>query len=179
MFFIIFVALIINPIWNKKMMVSLNKIMLLSLMSGLIVSINALGENNNCNSIVGHITSSENISINQPDKLGERLKPDDGKQEQHKQPNTSGNMAGYRILIFSDNNSRTAKNEARAKARKISALFSNYRTYVTYNSPYWRLKVGDFKTNQEATKAMDEIKKEFPAYSREIRIVRDRINITE
>ena len=84
--------------------------------------------------------------------------------------------AGYRVLVFSDGNAKTAKNEARSKAQNISSRLPKYRTYVTYTSPYWRLKVGDFLTRQEAENAADEIKKIFPAYAREVRVVTDRVN---
>lgn len=88
-------------------------------------------------------------------------------------------MAGYRVQVFSDNNVRTAKSEARTKSRNISARFPQYKTYVMYTSPYWRLKVGDFRNKQEADDAAEELRRAFPAYSKEIRVVRDRINITE
>ena len=39
------------------------------------------------------------------------------------------------------------------------------------------LKVGDFRTQQEANDAADELRKAFPAYSKEIRVVRDRISL--
>lgn len=87
-------------------------------------------------------------------------------------------MAGYRVQVFSDNNTRTAKTEANSKQRIISSRFPQYQTYVMYTSPYWRLKVGDFRTQQEATAAADELRKAFPAYSKEIRVVRDRVNIS-
>lgn len=80
--------------------------------------------------------------------------------------------------MFSDNNTRTAKTEANSKQRIISSRFPQYQTYVMYTSPYWRLKVGDFRTQQEATAAADELRKAFPAYSKEIRVVRDRVNIS-
>ncbi len=130
-------------------------------------------DNNQQQSIVEHITTDTNNTITQPDSLKQRLLPDTTATH------TTTRMGGYRIQVFSDNNSRTAKNEARTKARNISAAFPQYRTYVTYNSPYWRLKVGDFRTQQEATEVADAIKEAFPSYKREIRIVRDRINITE
>ena len=88
-------------------------------------------------------------------------------------------MAGFRVQVFSDNNARTAKNEARSKQRTISSRFPQYQTYVMYTSPYWRLKVGDFRTQQEANNAADELRKAFPAYSKEIRVVRDRVNIND
>ncbi len=88
-------------------------------------------------------------------------------------------MAGYRIQVFSDNNYRTAKSEARAKEREISERFPELRTYVIFNSPFWRLRVGDFRTQEEALEKIVEIKEAFPEYSREVRVVRDRINYIE
>jgi hypothetical protein len=84
---------------------------------------------------------------------------------------------GYRIQVFSDSNPRTARNEARAKAGNIAARFPEYRTYVTYDAPYWRLRIGDFRSYEAAHEALSAIKEAFPAYRRELRVVRDRINI--
>ncbi len=81
-----------------------------------------------------------------------------------------------RVQEFTDKNTRTTKGEARVKARNISERFPEYRTYVIYNSPFWRLRVGDFRTQEEASDAAIRIKVEFPSYSKEIRVVRDRIN---
>lgn len=91
---------------------------------------------------------------------------------------TGVRMAGFRVQIFSDNNRNTAKNEARSKARKLQNAFPQYRTYVVYTSPYWRLKVGDFGTRSEAEAAAEEIRNAFPLYAKEIRVVRDNINGT-
>lgn len=87
----------------------------------------------------------------------------------------AGKMGGYRIQVFSDNNSRTAKSEARSRARDISAQFPQYATYVVYNAPYWRLRVGNFRTQEEANAAAHSLKAAFPSYSREIRVVKDTI----
>lgn len=86
---------------------------------------------------------------------------------------------GYRIQVFSDNNSRTAKAEARTRQRNISSQFPEMGTYVVYNSPYWRLRVGNFRTQEEANAAAADLKSAFPAYSKEIRVVRDRITIAD
>lgn len=85
--------------------------------------------------------------------------------------------AGYRIQVFDDNNVRTAKQEARNRQHQIEMRFPEFKTYVSFNSPYWRVKVGDFRSRGEAESAMAEIKHAFPALARQIRIVRDRINI--
>lgn len=86
---------------------------------------------------------------------------------------------GYRVQVFSDNNPRTAKGEAQSKAAAIGEAFPQWATYITYDSPYWRLRVGDFRTYDDATHAVVELKNAFPAYRRELRVVRDRIKITD
>ncbi|MBD5322861.1 MAG: SPOR domain-containing protein [Duncaniella sp.] len=135
--------------------------------------------------IVDHITSGTDNTVTQPDALFKRLVPivettdedTDERDEPSSRP-SNGRSAGYRVQVFSDNNVRTAKAEAASKQRIISARFPQYQTYVKYTSPYWRLKVGDFKTQQEANAAADELRKAFPAYSKEIRVVRDRISLS-
>lgn len=144
-------------------------------------------------SIVDHITAGRINTVVQPEALSALLAPpipgstqetpDNENEGQQSDSNvTSGTSStksvGYRVQVFSDNNARTAKNEARSKQRTIAKRCPHYRTYVTYTSPYWRLKVGDFKTQQEAAEAAEELKRIFPAYSKEIRVVRDRINVS-
>lgn len=128
-------------------------------------------------SIVAHIEADSIVMVTMPDALMERIRfvnDASGSAEAV----TTGKMGGYRIQVFSDNNARTAKSEARTRARNVGALFPQYPTYVVYNSPYWRLRVGNFRTREEANKAADEIKEAFPSYVKEIRIVRDRITLS-
>ena len=41
----------------------------------------------------------------------------------------------------------------------------------------WRLRVGDFRSYEEAGNALIQLKKEFPQMAREMRVVRDKIHI--
>lgn len=132
--------------------------------------------------IVDHIIASGKNTITQPDAIYKYLEKkitesDMSEDDITKLSPGTGKIGGYRVQVFSDNNSKTAKNEARAKSRTVGDYFPKYRTYVFYNSPYWRVRVGDFKTYKEAEEAMEEISNAFPAMSKEIRIVKDRINI--
>lgn len=133
--------------------------------------------------LCSHITENGKIVLSMPDKLRERMRaevqPSAGQNQEPQQsrPTQAGRMAGYRIQVFSDNNSRTAKGEARSRARNISSQFPDYQTYVVYSSPYWRLRVGNFRSSEEATRVAEELKIAFPAYAREIRVVRDRITV--
>lgn len=143
----------------------------------LIFGIIGIASAQNSGTIINHIIENNNNIVSQPDSLLSRLKPnlyDITDSEQISQ----NKIAGYRIQIFSDNNPHTAKKNAQSRANDIASKFPQYSTYITYNSPFWRLRVGDFRIQQDAFKVADEIKEAFPKYSREIRIVRDRINVT-
>ncbi len=129
--------------------------------------------------ITSHIAEGGNVIVEMPDALLERIRYVAEKEKEEDVKPATGKMGGYRIQVFSDNNARTAKSEARTRARNISAQFPQYPTYVVYSSPYWRLRVGNFRTQEEANQAAHELKEAFPRYSREIRVVRDRVVITE
>lgn len=126
-------------------------------------------------SIVEHITADNNNSVTHPDAMNDRLLRIETEKEL---VFGTEKLAGYRIQVFSDNNSRTAKGEARARARNINVKFPEHKTYVIYNSPFWRLRVGNFRTHEEANAVAEKIKEAFPSYSKEIRIVKDRVVIT-
>ena len=59
----------------------------------------------------------------------------------------------------------------------IQQAFPELETYVTFTSPFWRLRVGDFRSYEEAGNALIQLKKEFPQMAREMRVVRDKIHI--
>lgn len=84
---------------------------------------------------------------------------------------------GFRIQAYTDNNPQTAKAAAQKRARDIAMKFPQYRSYISYKAPSWRLRIGDFKTQKEAQAALQRIKSVYPKYAREMVIVRDRINV--
>lgn len=131
--------------------------------------------------IVDHITVSGIHSVSQPDEMLQRLVPPQQTVKAGDDdlivPSSNVHTGGYRIQIFSDSNPRTARNEANAKAGNIASKFPEYKSYVTYDAPYWRLRIGDFRNYEDAIDALETIKEAFPAYRRELRVVRDRINV--
>lgn len=138
--------------------------------------------------IVNHIMADSTNTVVQPAELYQRLvfiAVDDPSRDGATPASSAeasapgSHHAGFRVQVFSDNNTRTAKNEARAKAKQVAARFPQLSTYVRYTSPYWRLKVGDFRTRQEADEVAEQLRKAFPAFSKEIRVVRDRINLSD
>ncbi len=117
-----------------------------------------------------------NVSVVQPEELNARLlRTASSTSSASSGEVTSG--AGYRLQVYSNNNARTAKAEASARASQIAERFPQWATYVQWDAPYWRLRVGDFPSYHDATSAMSEMKQAFPAFQREIRVVRDRVKV--
>lgn len=137
--------------------------------------------------VVDAINASGNIVVEMDSALIELVTPgshtaegseasesSESAPERQQRPNAQGKIVGYRVQIYADNNVRTAKSEARMRERAVGRAFP-YNTYVTYSSPYWRLRVGDFRTQEEAQKAAASIRQRFPRYAREVRVVRDHV----
>ncbi len=177
MFFAIFVALIVflptQPIKESLMLRRAIPSLLTAMLAAQALSAE---EPQPAPSLVDHVQADSIITINLPEGLRQRLSPSaSDEQASDAGKSQSARSVGYRVQLYSDNNARTAKTEAQTRARNIAGRFPQYRTYVVYNAPFWRLKVGDFRSQQEANSAAAEIKRAFPSYSREVRVVRDRI----
>lgn len=128
--------------------------------------------------IADHINTSNIATVNQPDKLNLRLIKT--VTEENAVRDTQAQLiSGYRIQAFSGNNARTAKRDADNRAKAISNKFPEYSTYVTFDAPYWRLRIGDFTEYEDAAAVLTNIKKEFPSFARELRLVRDKIKVVE
>lgn len=85
---------------------------------------------------------------------------------------------GYRIQVFSDGRNQSSL-EARAKARgnAIANRFPKYRgqVYTFSSSPNWYTRVGNFTSASQASAAMAELKRAFPAFAGEMRVVKCKI----
>lgn len=84
---------------------------------------------------------------------------------------------GYRVQVFSGNNQHTAKQEAFQREVTLKRDFPDLETYVTFKSPFWRLRVGNFRSYEEAYSTMRKIKDAYPQYGKECYIVKDDIKI--
>ena len=85
-------------------------------------------------------------------------------------------LRGYRIQAFSGNQPQS-RAEAEAKKSEIKSLFPKISADVTYKAPVWRLRIGDFQTNEEATSFMRELKKRLPSLGKEMYVVTDEIKV--
>lgn len=84
---------------------------------------------------------------------------------------------GFRVQVFSGNNQRLSKDEAFQKEKEVKELMPELPTYIKYDAPFWKLRVGDFQTHEEAYHLLRELMAAFPSYGKEMYIVDDKVRI--
>lgn len=125
--------------------------------------------------IIQRINNSGVISVIQPAGLDGRLmvSGENAADNAASHATAASSRSGYRVQIF-DSNASGARDEAqRRKAAVESRMGVN--AYVRFDSPYWRVRVGDFRTRSEAEHALGELRRMFPSSAGSLRVVRDHI----
>ena len=69
------------------------------------------------------------------------------------------NVPGFRIQVI---NTRD-RNQAYEAKTKVYEQFPDWQPYLLYQAPYYKLRVGDFKTEEEAQAALQQLSKIFPS----------------
>lgn len=80
---------------------------------------------------------------------------------------------GFRLQVFSSNEQRTAKDDALVVERKLRSSFPGVGVYRVYNSPFWKVRVGDFRSMDEARTFRTNLLKLLPELGREAYTVRE------
>ncbi len=70
-------------------------------------------------------------------------------------------VSGYRIRIFSESGLGAKEKQQKIRARFLTE-FPEIDAYNRYDEPYFKVYVGDCRTDSEALKLYDLIKKKFP-----------------
>lgn len=84
-------------------------------------------------------------------------------------------VKGFKVQVFSGNNQQQSKREAEYRRSQVKELYPEAEAVITYKSPMWRLRVGNFQTREEADVMLKELKKSFPTFGREMYIVPDNV----
>ena len=77
---------------------------------------------------------------------------------QHEDDNT---YLGYRIQIFFGSGHRSKANAYEVREEFVEK-FPDQSVYVTFKEPYYRVRVGDFRTRMEAEGLLERIRKDYP-----------------
>ena len=127
------------------------------------------------------VESMGNVVIDIPDNILQNILKEEQAAPKHSEPvlrpgiNT---MSGYRIQVFSDgHNQHSLESRARARGNAIVAKFPKYRgqVYSYSSSPNWYTRVGNFRSSSEASAALSELKRAFPQFAAEMRVVKSQI----
>lgn len=92
-------------------------------------------------------------------------------------PSDAQTTMGYRIRVFSGNQQTVSKNRCYGIQTTINEQMPELPTYITFKTPNWRISVGDFRTSEEASSMLTQLRKAFPAYANEMFIVKEKINL--
>jgi len=82
---------------------------------------------------------------------------------------------GFRIQVYFGDNSRQGKTEARASGLRFRTAFPELPVYVSFVSPHWKCQAGDFRTMEEASEVLRQIRES--GDFREAVIVKSKINV--
>ena len=115
------------------------------------------------------VTGQGTVTIHQNPKMRVLLDKKDAANEGKKHIFISG----YRVQVYMENNQQRSKAGAFEREKRIKEKFPDLATYVSFTSPFWRLRVGDFRTHTDALVLLKSLRAEFPDMSAEMTIVRD------
>jgi SPOR domain len=65
---------------------------------------------------------------------------------------------GFRVQVINTND----RNKAVAVKTKLMQEFADQKTYLIYQSPYFKIQIGNFKSKKDATTLRDQIAKFYP-----------------
>ena len=88
-------------------------------------------------------------------------------------------IQGFRIQVFSSNSQKTAKWRALDMKEKMTNAFPGVPVYIVYQSPFWKVRMGDFKEQGEAQLLRTDVVEKFPSLHGDVYIVKEYIEIAQ
>lgn len=88
----------------------------------------------------------------------------------------SSNPIGYRVEVFQSSDPKTGQAEANRLRAQLSGKVSS-SIYVRFNPPFWRVRIGDFRTIKEANDFKAQLLQRFPSLKSQTYVTRDHIKI--
>jgi hypothetical protein len=85
---------------------------------------------------------------------------------------------GYRVQIYSSNRQQEAKSEALELEEKLKDNIGQ-TIYVQYVTPFWKVRIGDFRTYDEAKEYKKIFVQQYPHMMGDTYIVRDKILVLQ
>lgn len=87
-------------------------------------------------------------------------------------------IAGFRVQVYSSNNQQTAKAEAMRIEQNLTGKV-DVPIYVQYAPPFWKVRLGNFRTQEQAQAYKIQFVKSHPELQGDTYIVRDQIQVNQ
>ncbi len=71
-------------------------------------------------------------------------------------------VPGYRVHLFMDSGNRARLNTQKEQAA-FEEKYTEQRSYIVYEEPYFKLRAGDFRTRLDARRFLEKIRRDYPA----------------
>ena len=107
-----------------------------------------------CSSLLERTMDGSVVRVRESISVGEAVDDIESK-------NRRKEIEGYRIVIFSDNGQYAGDN-AREVLEKFQENHPHINAYMVYESPYFKVSVGDCLTLEEASHLMAQLDDEYP-----------------
>lgn len=121
----------------------------LLIVSMLFCALFAGAQNNIVQELEREVSGEGRVVVNQPAKLAALMGSANGKPAR---------VEGYRVMVYSGNNSAQARNEANNMAKFMRENFPGAGVYVVFESPVRSCLYGDYRTREEAEAVMYRLK---------------------
>lgn len=69
-------------------------------------------------------------------------------------------LDGFRIQIYSGSGV-TSKNDAAETQARFMRMYPEEKAYIIYNAPFWRVRVGDYRSRSEALVLLNKLQGSF------------------
>ena len=85
-------------------------------------------------------------------------------------------VSGFRVQVYSSNVQIQAKNEAMLLHQELSKQLTQ-AIYIISEPPFWKVRVGDFRTREEANAYKETLLKLYPILQSSTYVVPDKVTV--
>lgn len=142
---------------------------LLLLICGVLCADDIIGHEEAAQPVVLIVDAMENVVVHQ-DSLITRLMYDKRTGYERGQYETDG----FRLQVYASNLQQEAKNEALLLQQRLEPLV-DVPVYAQSEPPFWKVRLGNFRTREEATRYKEIFLKDFPDLQGSTYVVPDKI----
>ena len=125
---------------------------ILSFIAILFCAFTLSAQNTIVNELQRDVAGKGKVRITQPEGLTKLMGSIAVKSDKRTQ------VEGYRVLVYSGNNSRAARDEANKMAQFMRENFPGAEVYVEFDPPIRSCQYGDYRTREEAEAVMYKLK---------------------